>query len=435
MLSEIVKKQLEIVLTELIPLWLSEPTADLKKVVTLTGFGSFSVQTTTYRGTSSIISFNKKVEQIKSVRILDSVLKENQPEMLLNIMPRMSSVPQKTDNLVLFLCIYSAQIMESQFPIDKAIQQIISELSELLTTRKATYEVMATLRGLKLPEDIDSISLDEDIILRKLTAHEITEFSSKDILHDDNRNSDYDFVNTAICCQSVIPVSFIEFNQFPSNMDFSFHQKSQERIDKVLKTFHVLKIGKVAISNIFTCLLPSVLPGMAKQRSYPLVTNPFTFMELSHDDIEEFVTLYQKISLNNLESVQIATSRLRDAENRLSPIDSLLDAAIGLEVLLNPIDYGELAFRSALNYAFLGEEPDRRERFENMTKIQKTRNKIVHGGLSLSSKDSSTIHDNAELAKNCLRDCLKKFLINEDFNKEIDSNFWLERILSSNNKA
>ena len=72
----------------------------------------------------------------------------------------------------------------------------------------------------------------------------------------------------------------------------------------------------------------------------------------------------------------------------MSPVDALLDAAIGLEVLLNPFDSAELAFRAALNYAFLGSTEERRTRFDRLRSIQKVRNKVVHGGLNLQSPDA-----------------------------------------------
>jgi hypothetical protein len=132
--------------------------------------------------------------------------------------------------------------------------------------------------------------------------------------------------------------------------------------------------------------------------------------------------------------VRIAADRLLDAENRLSPVDALLDAAIGLEALLNPNDNSELAFRVALNFAHLATAEHRRERYERVRTIQKTRNRVVHGGLNLHSPNAPIIGEHADLAKACLRDAVKCFLLDPGLagNRTLDAEFWLDRILPVN---
>ncbi|MBA4212700.1 MAG: hypothetical protein C0449_06390 [Polaromonas sp.] len=94
------------------------------------------------------------------------------------------------------------------------------------------------------------------------------------------------------------------------------------------------------------------------------------------------------------------------------------------------MDSSELAFRVALNYAFLAPPEHRRERYERVRLLQKTRNRVVHGGLNLQSADATTIHEHADLAKACLRDVLKSFLLDGSLkgNKKLDADFWLDRV-------
>ena len=95
------------------------------------------------------------------------------------------------------------------------------------------------------------------------------------------------------------------------------------------------------------------------------------------------------------------------------------------------MDSSELAFRVALNYAFLAPPEHRRERYERVRLLQKTRNRVVHGGLNLQSADAATIHEHASLAKACLRDVLSAFLLDESLkgNKKLDADFWLNRVV------
>lgn len=115
----------------------------------------------------------------------------------------------------------------------------------------------------------------------------------------------------------------------------------------------------------------------------------------------------------------------------MSPVDALLDAVIGLEALLNPNDYSELSFRVALNYAFLGLVTDRRVRYERVRDIQKVRNRVVHGGLNLQSKEAPLIHEQAIVAKSCLRNAIQCFLFDDSLagNRKLDVDFWLDRVL------
>ena len=104
---------------------------------------------------------------------------------------------------------------------------------------------------------------------------------------------------------------------------------------------------------------------------------------------------------------------------------------IGLEVLLNPNDRSELAFRVALNYAFLAPPAERRKRYESVRDIQQSRNRVVHGGLNLKSKDAHLLHEHAERAKVCLRDAIVRFLTDESLvrSPKLDADFWLDRVL------
>ena len=141
-----------------------------------------------------------------------------------------------------------------------------------------------------------------------------------------------------------------------------------------------------------------------------------------------------KLISSNRDEVRIGATRLLDAETRMSPVDSLLDAIIGLEVLLNPNDRDELAFRVALNYAYLGGTTERRIRYDAMRDIQKTRNQVVHGGLNLASRNAQVIYDHASVGRDCLRDALTRFLSDSALggNLKLDASFWLDRVIPPN---
>jgi hypothetical protein len=164
--------------------------------------------------------------------------------------------------------------------------------------------------------------------------------------------------------------------------------------------------------------------------SWPLIRPVFPSLDVLPEDVDQLLRLEHGLREAEREEIRIAADRLVDAGNRLSPVDSLLDAVIGLEVLLNPMDTSELAFRVAVNYALLGQPEHRRDRYDRVRLIQKTRNRVVHGGLSLQSAQGSIIQEHADLACACLRDALKAFLLIPEFqgNRRLDADFWLDRL-------
>ena len=167
------------------------------------------------------------------------------------------------------------------------------------------------------------------------------------------------------------------------------------------------------------------------QSYWPPLVNNYKSMELTHGEIETFVTLYKKIISNQRAEVRIAATRLVDADNRISSVDSLLDAMIGLEALLNPSNNPELSFRVALNYASLRSSADRRNGYENIRAIYKTRSKIVHGDVKILSTKAALIHEHAELAKQCLRYAINRFLFDDAFagTTKLEDAFWEDRVI------
>lgn len=430
-LADIVRQQIEVTLAELVLLWQSEAPVDWKRVVRPTGEGRFSINVEPYCGFKSSINFRNKIVERESLALLDKVIRANQPALLGYVSyPGGGEVIQDVVGLSTSLCHAALRYMDTQISAEDAIKRVITELDQILITSYVTHESLIPLSGLKLPEGIKPISLGSNICLRSLTAEEISDIGSNDI----SSESKHSIVSRPVTTALVITreVRFTLSERYEEQIsDFTFLQENQDYIDPFLCSLHILKTGRVGVVASFTTLRPNILPSMRGHSWAPLVVTPFGSMELTCEEIEVFVDLHQKITSNQRNEVRIAATRLLDAESRLSPVDSLLDSVIGLEVLLNPNDYAELSFRVALNYAYLGNSTDRRKRYENVRDIQKTRNRVVHGGLNLKSKDAALIHKHAELAKQCLLDAVQHFLSDKAFagNSKLDVDFWLDRVI------
>lgn len=427
-----VRQHLIATLFKMVPEWLAEPTADWKRVPRPTGVGSFSINIESYRGAQSWIGFHKKYVGTGELESLDKLLRERQPE-LLGYINHDGGSQFIQDCFALCFCLSreAAQRISETTSTDAAVSSVVSDLDNLLTTKHAEREVLTLLTGLKLPEGIERVPLDNGLYIRLLTADEIAELGSNDISSESRHDLAASFVTAAVISETPISISL---TAHPKNSihDFSSHQAHQEKINNILGALHILKSGRVGVLASFTTIRPTILPNMSGHSSAPLVVvNPFSFMELTQEDVDRFVTLYAALTETRLDELSIAVARLLDAESRLSPVDALLDAVIGLEVLLNPNDRSELSFRVALNYAYLAPTRERRKRYENVRDVQVTRNRVVHGGLNLKSKDAPRLHEHAELAKVCLRDAVVRFLTDQALKgtQKLDADFWLDKVL------
>ena len=426
-----VTRRLIATLSEMVPEWLAEPVADWKRVPRPTGVGSFSINIEPYQGVQSWISFRKKYVGAGKLESLDKLLRERQPELLGYVFhDGGSQFIQDCFALCSCLSREAARRISETNSTDAAVFSVVSDLDNLLTTRSAEREVLTLLTGLKLPEGVERISLANGLYIRLLTADEIADLGSNDISSRSRYDLTSRFVTAAVISET--PISIWLSPRYESSVpDFSGHQIHQEQINNILGALHILKSGRVGVLASFTTIRPTILPNMSGHSSAPLVVNPFSFMELTQEDVDRFVTLYAALAETRRDELNIAAARLLDAESRLSPVDALLDAVIGLEVLLNPNDRSELSFRVALNYAYLAPTRERRRRYENVRDVQVTRNRVVHGGLNLKSKDSPRLHEHAELAKVCLRDAVVRFLTDKELKgtQKLDADFWLDKVL------
>jgi len=426
-----VRQRLIATLSTMVPEWLAEPNADWKRVPRPTGAGSFSINIEPYQGAQSWISFRRKHVGDGELESLEEFLRERQPE-LLGYVIHDSGSQFIQDCFALCSCLSreAARRVSETTSTDAAVLSVVSDLDSLLTTRNAEREVLTLLAGLKLPEGVERISLDNGLYIRLLTADEIAELGSNDISSESRYDLTSRFVTAAVISETPISI-WLSPHRENSVPDFTSHQVHQEQINNILGALHVLKSGRVGVLASFTTIRPTILPNMSGHSSAPLVVNPFSFMELTQEDVDRFVTLYAALAETRRDELNIAAARLLDAESRLSPVDALLDAVIGLEVLLNPNDRSELSFRVALNYAYLAPTRERRRRYEDVRDVQVTRNRVVRGGLNQKSKDAPRLHEHAELAKACLRDSVVRFLTDKELKgtRKLDADFWLDKVL------
>ncbi len=141
--------------------------------------------------------------------------------------------------------------------------------------------------------------------------------------------------------------------------------------------------------------------------------------ELTEADVPQIFDRFKSITTAEFPALSTACQRLADSERRTNAVDALMDAVVGLEMLLlGGRDREGLRFRFALNYATLQSDASpttRRARFHTAFDIYKVRSQVVHAGV-LPDKvfkiadERLAIGDVATMAKEMLRTTIDALL-------------------------
>ena len=292
-LTEIVRQQLEAILVELVSFWQLEPLADLRRVVRPTG-----INIERYRGAEAWSNLRKKLDGRQSLNLLDEAIRANQPALLGRVSyPNAFFGIQNVPQLTLSLCGAALRYMNTHLSTEDAIKRVLTELDQILVTSRATQEILTLFSGLTLPKGIDPIALEENVSLRRLTADEITELGSNDVGDMHNIISSL-YVTTALAITNEVPLILSEQCVAPPNI--IFNNKPRDQLATFLSALYIFKTGGVGVVTNLITLRPTILPGMSVLSYRPSVVNHNKYMELTHDEIEKFVTLYKKIISNRL---------------------------------------------------------------------------------------------------------------------------------------
>lgn len=279
-----------------------------------------------------------------------------------------------------------------------------------------------------LEGDVSRIELEQGVTLHRLSQQEIVDISSHDVLDQPRVDVVRSRISSALTMVSA--VGFHLTKEAPKLQGESSLQAKQMRVlGHAIQAMHILKDGHANMAATYTRFAPEAFPHIRRGSMHPLFTSPFGHLSVGSNDVERLRMLYKTLSTSG-DDIKLAASRLVDAAGRISAVDALLDAVIGIECLLNQRNATELSFRVALNYAFLAPPRDRRSRFDEMRAIYDSRSKIVHTGTTGKSRQSANIAEHATSAKACLRNILHDFLTDPMLaGEKKDTEFWLQRIM------
>lgn len=425
------KSALRDALVEAVRLWSSQSPKDLRRVVKPLESGIYHTSIEPFRGARTALDLQRALEGSEVVKKLDAAIRIHHPELLGWADIGSQGVPIQiggTPTLTRVWCANVVRAQENGSSFEVAVSQLQEDISTLLNGDTVSQVWMSPISGLSLPTTCQSIELEPGCKLRRLNAEEIIELGSSELIMPPQ----VDVVEEQVSCAlEIVSPTRIRFSVTPPECKYDgSERKALARTQAtVLQCIHILKSGHASIAGTFSKVYPDVLPGIGSTSERPLVRSPFTGFSISADEIVLLKSLFADLKGARSE-VKLAASRLVDASGRIQPTDSLLDCVIGLETLLKPQGTSETAFRVALNYAFLAPEKERRQRYEKVKNVQRTRNAIIHRGEALDDRNSETMHQHASDAKEVLRDAVFRILTSSELNgRKLTEDFWLTRLM------
>jgi hypothetical protein len=287
-------------------------------------------------------------------------------------------------------------------PDSGAIDAIIQELADFVDQDRVRFRFTAQLLNYRM--DTDHIVFPGGLAIRRLSEQEVTEIHGGPLwqlaftpqrsfgAHEYAVEGEYEE-------EKILGQATDE--RGGSN-------QVRDRLDKAVLAMRSFKPGPVGYDSI---RIQSVkfCPLLVPSFGYADLYVPSGIYAISNSEVEGLCNHAQMIFACQEPSLEIACSRLADAQIRVRPHDRLVDAVFGLEALLlsclrSEDRRGELKFRFSLHYSTLfGTPEDRYRAFRVAKDLYDLRSTIAHG--SIPQGISRVGHEQLSLEDAALRAC------------------------------
>lgn len=412
--------------------WQTIPPLDLWKI-----YNRETVTLEQRKETFSIMNLIKKVEERDSFKNLRQVTKQEQPELEGWIATELSGADTQLSSIIVnFMEPLDSTPREA---IAESLENLLDEVDKILRTRTVEMVVLAPLKNIMLPQLERPLSLGHKVQLRTLRSSELDVLRNHDVLLSRPPvDSGINLITAALETRFTSQIWFGISDSYDSERLASLKkfQEVLERIDHAHSALHAFAEVKttIAFKDIRSVSHPLLALGSTRiMESSNAFTGFSSFEALQAPALEEFCINLEQAKRKSILS---AISRLRDAELRFSPVDSLVDAIVGLETLLNTEKSGEVALRIPMNFSTLV-EPESKFRYFQITRdLYSLRSKIVHGNPNSDSfkigEVNMTLQEAAQTARQLLRLAIHRFVSDSFFRGEekLNSRFFEERYFS-----
>jgi hypothetical protein len=323
------------------------------------------------------------------------------------------------DRTYLFRCVLGhVWQRHGTFDVDEArVDDLVNEFEAFVDSSTVRIVFRAQLLNFRMPGDL--LEMPEGLRIRRLSEEEVSAF------HGGSMEAlGWIRPRTSGLHEFCIEGETEESKGFgtPQDADRPDTDHVKATLDKAILSLRTFKEGRVGYDYVHFSpveFCPLALPSYG----FGDLHVPFGMYTLKEDESRPLVEHAKLIFSVSEPSMEMACSRLADAETRLRPQDRLVDAVIGMEALLlaglNKEDRkGELKFRFSLNYSTLFETPETRYREFRVAKdLYDLRSIVAHGssfgtGPVRVGEEKVGLPEAAQRASEALRDLVRHFLPN-----------------------
>jgi hypothetical protein len=286
-----------------------------------------------------------------------------------------------------------------------AIDAVVQEFAAFVDGPTIPMSLAAPLVNFRTDESVDKIDLPKGLAIRRLSEDEVSD------IHGGNVGLLPWLPRPTIIqmCEFALAGDFSEIKLVGEGLLPQVSQAFQEVQDSLSRAVLALRTFKTGQIGFYGFRLrPKGFCPVPGTTSYGVEQIPIGSYQLAGAEIQAFVDHARAIFSPLHASLEMACSRLADAETRRQQRDRLLDAVIGLEAVflanVGKEEYrGEMRYRFSLNYSTLYDAPaDRLEAFRVARSLYDLRSRLAHGG-AVSAMSEKLGSEKLPLAEAALR--------------------------------
>jgi hypothetical protein len=298
---------------------------------------------------------------------------------------------------------------------DAQVDAVVQEFADFVDSDHVHLRYQSQLLNFKMPAD--SLAFPNDLTIRRLSEEEVSCFHGGPVSTLGFFRARFGSIHEFVL-EGKLDQPKIYGNKRPGGETMQARAKAV--LDRAVLALQTFKGGPVGYDCIHFRPVAFCPIGFFNIQGAGDKYVPFGSYAITTGDCELLTAHAQLIFTCSESAMEMACSRLADAENRTRVEDRIVDAVIGMEaLLLAGIDdrKTELSFRFSLNYAMLFPKSERQNAFRVARDLYNLRSTIAHGSsldkcklLKIAGEKKLSISEAGTRATAALRTIIRHFL-------------------------
>lgn len=266
-------------------------------------------------------------------------------------------------------------------PPEEAISRLTKEFQSYAESTTVRVRFLAPIHNLSMDEGIRDVPLWKGLVLRQLNEAEFSD------LHGGMFDWNFPWLGTRTVsmptCVFTGEVSVPLLFQTPEQLTSPERTELDSTLNRAIMAMRTFKSGPIGYEELRIYPFSMFTEGFGTHFTWNEYV-PFGSYRLTESELPSFREHVSYFEHSLHPSMDVACSRLADAEIRTRSRDKLVDAVIGMEAILlympNERYRQELRYRFALNYSTLFDSAEERFRqFRIAQDIYDLRSSVAHG--------------------------------------------------------